>query len=230
MFENSLVRDALLFLVILNPFAQMLYLSSLIDDTSKSDFRRIILSATGMTFAIYFICSLVGDIVIFRFFQVSLPSMRIFGGIITLYLAFSYIMKGSEGLKLFRGNITELAQQITMPVMVGAGGVWISMKMGTVHAPWQTGFAIAGVLLINLSCILGFQAVYKNTQSKTSLLIKKYFGIAMRFNAMLIGAVGVEMVIGGIVEYVTMSISDVPIQPELPAGSNLSGSPATISG
>jgi len=80
-------------------------------------------------------------------------------------------------------------------------GLWISIKIGNSHAWWLTISAIAGVLLLNAVCVLGYQKLYKDAVGPLELAIRRYFGIAMRFNALLIGAVGLEMILPGIREY-----------------------------
>jgi len=96
----------------------MVYLCGLINDTEKHEFRLIFRRATYLTFVISVVCAFWGETILFRLFQVELATMRIFGGMITLNLGFLYVMKGPNGLKLFSGDVSELAQQIALPVVV----------------------------------------------------------------------------------------------------------------
>lgn len=201
---DRILRDGLLMLVIMNPFAQMLYLSQLMNETSPREFGRILLQATIITFAICLGCALLGTLILFTLFQVTLPAMRVFGGLINLHLAYSYIMKGPAGVKLFSGNITELAQQIAMPVMVGAGVVWVSMRIGEVHPPPITAAIIAAVLVINGGLVHGYQMIFKRSTGRVEQALLKYFGVAMRFNALLIGALSVQMILGGAEQFIAM--------------------------
>ena len=72
----------------------MVYLCGLINDTEKHEFRLIFRRATYLTFVISVVCAFWGETILFRLFQVELATMRIFGGMITLNLAFLYVMKG----------------------------------------------------------------------------------------------------------------------------------------
>lgn len=199
-----MLNDALLMLVIVNPFAQMLYLSNLMNQTTTREFTGIFIQGTIMTMLICLLVAFVGEILLFRIFQVSLPAMRIFGGLINLQLTHAYIMGGPEGIKLFRGDVTHLAQQIALPIMVGAGVVWVSMRIGEAHPPPLVIAIICSVLLLNAVLVLGYQMAFKNARGSGETLLVKYFGIAMRFNALLIGAVSIEMIIGGIREFMLM--------------------------
>lgn len=198
-----MIEDGLLMLAILNPFAQMLYLSSLMNETTTSRFGRIYLEGTGITFVICLMCAYLGDKIIFGLFGVTLPAMRVFGGLINLQLSYSYVMKGPEGVKLFKGEISELAQQIALPIMVGAGVVWVSMRLGRLYDPVSAALIIASVLAINFALVLAYQIMFKRATGRIELLLVKYFGVAMRFNALLIGALSVDMILSGIREFMT---------------------------
>jgi len=156
--------------VISNAIAQIVSLSELINQASVSEFRQIILRANLMAFTIFLFCAYAGKLILFQDFQISLDSMRIFGGVVTVYLAFNSIVKGPEGMKLFRGDVTELAQQITLPVMVGAGGVWASIKVGGSHGPITAAFCIAPVLLVNMILMLGYHRFYKTAKGRFELI------------------------------------------------------------
>ena len=127
-----MLDDFLLMLVIMNPFAQTLYLSTLMQQTDGRTFSRVLFEGGVFTLFICLLCATAGEFLLFRMFQVTLPAMRVFGGLINLQLAWSYVLKGPTGVKLFRGDVAELAQQIAMPVMVGAGVVWVSIRIGRV--------------------------------------------------------------------------------------------------
>jgi small neutral amino acid transporter SnatA (MarC family) len=208
---SPIVKDALLMLVIMNPFAQTLYLSDLIDRTETEQFRHFFYRATTMTFGVCLLCAWAGTFILFTLFQVSIPAMRVFGGLINLSLAYGYIMRGPTGIRLFRGDIAEIAQRITLPVMVGAGVVWICIRIGNNHAPPAVIAIFLAVLAINGALVLGYQRLIKKAESRAELMLIKYFGMAMRLNAMLIGALSIEMILGGIGEYFGLPTINGPI-------------------
>lgn len=189
-------------LVIMNPFAQTLFLSSLMENSDGRTFVRVLLEGAGLTFLICMICAIVGEVLLFRVFQVTLPAMRVFGGLVNLQLAWSYVLKGPSGVKLFRGDVAELAQQIAMPVMVGAGVVWVSIRIGRVHDLPETTTLIAAAILVNCLLIESYRRLVTRAKGRFAKIVPKYFGIAMRFNALLVGAVSVQMILGGTLEFI----------------------------
>lgn len=189
-------------LIIMNPFAQTLFLSPLMEKSDGRTFRRVLTEGAGLTFLICMTCAVVGEFLLFRVFQVTLPAMRVFGGLVSLQLAWSYVLKGPSGVKLFRGDIAELAQQVAMPVMVGAGVVWVSIRIGRIHDLPETTALIAGAILVNCLLIESYRLLLERASGRFEKIIPKYFGIAMRFNALLIGAVSVQMILGGTLEFI----------------------------
>jgi small neutral amino acid transporter SnatA (MarC family) len=200
-YTDPIVREGLLMLVILNPFAQMVYLANLIADTATWEFRRIFIYASVLTAVICVIFALAGEFLLSHVFQVSLPAMQIFGGLVILGVAYTYIVRGPEGLRLFRGDITEIAQQVALPIMVGPGLIWMSIRVGHDFSPPTALAIIAAVLIVNAACVLAYQWFYKMARGPIEVALIKYFSIAMRLNALLIGAVSVQMILSGVTEY-----------------------------
>lgn len=197
-----MVDDFLLMLVIMNPFAQTLYLSPLMQQTEGRQFSRVLTEGAGFTFLICMMCAVIGELLLFQVFQIGLPAMRVFGGLVNLQLAWAYVLKGPTGVKLFRGDIAELAQQIAMPVMVGAGVVWISIRIGRVHTLPATTAIIGAAIVTNCVLIEVYRLLLTRSRGRWQRIIPKYFGMAMRFNALLAGAVSVQMILGGILEFI----------------------------
>lgn len=197
-----MLDDFLLMLVIMNPFAQTLYLSKLMQETDGRTFSRVLYEGGLFTFFICLLCATAGEFLLFRMFQVTLPAMRVFGGLINLQLAWTYVLKGPDGVKLFSGKIAELAQQIAMPVMVGAGVVWVSIRIGRVHSVLDSTLIIVGVIAVNCALIELYRLALTRAKGRLAMLIPKYFGMAMRFNALLAGAVSVQMILGGTLEFI----------------------------
>lgn len=195
---HSITHDVLLMMVMLNPFATMLFLTELINERTEREFSNIFSKASIFTFAILLLFAMTGDFVLSVIFQVSLPAVRIFGGIIIFMVAFSYIMKGPEGIKLFRGNLTEIAQKITLPFMVGPGTIWVAIDIGVRQnvAIASTVFLIA--LAINAIIMLTYMMVIKHSSGPVTTRLLSYFQMLMRVNALLIGAVSIEMILTGI--------------------------------
>lgn len=190
----------MLMLIILNPFAQVLYLRQLIDDLPFRVFAPIHLRASLYSFIIFAIFALCGEPILYDLFQIRLGSLRVFGGMINLYVAYRYIAVGEGSTLLFRGNVADLAPNITLPYMVGPGMLWASILMGeTYGVPIASGM-IAGVLAVNIAFVFAAHALFRRSDDNRETAFTKYFAVLMRMMALFVGAVGVEMVVGGMQE------------------------------
>jgi multiple antibiotic resistance protein len=196
-----MIHDGLLLLIIINPFSQMVYLSKLMDESTKRDFLIIYFQATLMSLIICVLFAFVGELVLYDIFQVSLSAMRIFGGILILSVAYVFIMRGSEGIKLFQGHVSEIAQQIMLPLMIGPGVIWMCVKIGETYSGPISALIIALGLILNALLVFTYYIFYKDARGVVAVAMKKYFGIIMRLNAFMMGAVSVEMILSGIHDY-----------------------------
>jgi len=198
---DEIIRKGLLLLLIINPFSQMVYLADLMDQNSGRNFTRIYAIASLTTIAVCVIFAVAGEFIIFDIFQVDLSAMRIFGGLVILGVAYVYIVQGPTGLKLFRGDVTEIAHQIALPLMVGPGVIWMAVTIGE-SFNFITGFlVITAVFVINAVMVLIYFYAYKHAKGPLELALIKYFAIAMRLNAFMMGAVSVHMIISGVFTY-----------------------------
>lgn len=192
------MKHLLLMLVLINPFAQILYLRELIDDMSPGEFIKTHLYASIMSGAIFFLFALSGEFLLENIFQIKLYSLQIFGGMIMLLVAYRYVMSGPGSNNFIRGDITDLAPQISLPYIVGPGTLWVSIQAGSDYGYIKAFAVIIAVLFINFTLIITYQYIVYITRTSGSMRITKYFGILMRTNAFFIGAVAVEMLVTGL--------------------------------
>lgn len=190
----------LFMLILLNPFAQTLYLAELIARLNFREFAQVHLRASLLSLGVFILFALVGDFLLQEVFSVSLAALQIFGGMIILMVAFRYITVGPEANLLFRGNLAELAPNIALPYMIGPGTIWLSILIGKENPALMSSAMILGVLAINSAFLLIVHLVIGNLRRFRDSLLGKYFSILMRLNALFIGAIGVEMVLLGLKE------------------------------
>lgn len=201
-----MVRATLLLLVMLNPFATMLYLTGLMQERSRREFSEIYVRAVLFTGLILWGFAVSGQFVLDTLFQVSLPAVRIFGGITIFMAAYTYIMEGPEGLKLFKGDVTTIAQNIALPFLVGPGAIWVSISMGQDFGIFPAAGMILIALSVNALATFLYAALVQSSPGKNTLTrIVSYFQMLMRLNALLIGAVAVQMVLSGIQQFIALN-------------------------
>jgi multiple antibiotic resistance protein len=193
------MNEFILLLVILNPFAQVLFLFELFNKLTFREFLNVHLKAAIISLCIFILFALIGEKYIMKeIFHIRLASLQIFGGIIILFIAFRYIIYGASSNLLYTGNIAELATKISLPYMIGPGTLWVSILIGEKYNFFITSGIIAGVLVANFIFMMLYYLFHDQLNRKKETAAGKYVSILMRTNALFIGAIGVEMLVTGI--------------------------------
>lgn len=204
----------IMMLVILNPFSQVLYLRELMNELTFRQFAGVHIRATLLSLGVFALFVLVGDPVLQNVFQVRLGSLQVFGGLINLFIAYRYITVGPGSNLLFRGNIADLAPNISLPYMVGPGTIWLSILMGRTYDWYVAVGLVFGVVAINMIIVMSAKISFTHLQAQSETLLGKYCSILMRTMALFIGAIGVEMIFNGIEEAMQAAVRNLNVLPE----------------
>lgn len=190
---------ALSFFVIMNPFAQFLYLKPVIDDLDLRTFFKVYWKATLMSFSIYSLFVFFGETIFTGFFNISFEAFKVFGGIIIFSYAFQFIMKGTKGVLQIKEDLDDLASEIAIPFIVGAGTIYLSILIGHSAPSILSALGvIAGVMCLNYFFVIGFAIIKDQMKRKQKVAFDKHLSIAVRLNGFFMGAIGVHMILEGI--------------------------------
>ena len=115
-----------------------------------------------------------------------------------LFIAYRYIAEGPGSNLLFRGEISELAPQISLPYMVGPGTIWVAILVGQQYPVYISSAIVTGVLALNFLFVISICLIFERVTGRRETRLGKYFAILMRTNALFIGAIAMEMVVSGL--------------------------------
>lgn len=187
------------FLVMLNPFALFLYLRPVMNDLSDADFRTVFLKASMISFCIFLVFLLFGDVVFEHVFRINFDSFRIFGGIVLFSFAYIFIVQGKKAFIQIKGDLHDLASEIALPFMVGAGTISLTILMSDQLPLWQGVLSLFLIMLVNFVMIMGLKQVRSSTRSrKVQVAFDKNMELLLRINGFFVGAIGIDMVVTGI--------------------------------
>lgn len=187
------------FLVMLNPFALFLYLKPVMNDLSEADFRAVFLKASLISFSIFIVFLLFGDVVFQKVFRINFESFRIFGGVVLFSLAYIFIVQGKKAFIQIKGDLHDLASEIAMPFMVGAGTISLTILMAEELKLWEGVVALIIIMLVNFVVIMGLKYIRKSTRSrKVQVAFDKNMELLLRINGFFVGAIGIDMIVTGI--------------------------------
>ncbi|MBC5992199.1 MarC family protein [Pontibacter cellulosilyticus] len=191
------------FLVMLNPFALFLYLKPVMHDLSDADFRTVFLKASLISFFIFLVFLVFGDLVFQKVFRINFESFRIFGGIVLFSLAYIFIVQGKKAFIQIKGDLHDLASEIALPFMVGAGTISLTILMSEQLVLWQGVVTLALIMLINFVIIMGLKQIRRGMRSKrVQTAFDKNMELLLRINGFFVGAIGIDMVVTGITNLV----------------------------
>ncbi|MCC9135791.1 MarC family protein [Pontibacter silvestris] len=201
-----MIAAILSFLVMLNPFALFLYLKPVMQDLTDADFRSVFLKASLISFFIFLAFLLFGDVVFQKVFRINFESFRIFGGIVLFSFAYIFIVQGKKAFIQIKGDLHDLASEIALPFMVGAGTISLTVLMSEQLQLWQGVLSLATIMLVNFIFIMGMKQVRSSMRSKkVKTAFDKNMELLLRINGFFLGAIGIDMVVAGISNLLTTS-------------------------
>ncbi len=187
------------FLVMLNPFALFLYLGPIRKELKSKTFYKVLFKASMISFVVFAIFIATGTLLFEKVFQINFESFRIFGGIIIFSFAYFFIVKGHRAFIQLKENLDDLASDIALPFMIGAGTITRAILIGN-ELPFFIGIiTLAIIITINLGIIV-FLKFLRDTISnkKFQIAFDKNMEILLRLTGFFVGAIGVNMVFNGI--------------------------------
>lgn len=188
----------ILLLVLLNPIVTFIYLQPVIRKMSHKDLMRVLLRGSLAALLVFWLFSLGGNVFFKDILQVRFDSFRIFGGIIIAYFAFAMIAQGRDSLITYDKDHANVASQIAMPLMIGAGTISVSIIIGNKFSLVVSTFILLAVMAINyliIALLTVFRSSILNYFKKD---FDKYMEAALRLFAFFAGAIGIDMIASGI--------------------------------
>lgn len=165
---------------------------------SRKDFLVVLLKASLISLAIFFIFSLSGTFLFEEVFRIHFESFRIFGGIIIFSQAFLFVVQGRLALLGMKESLDDLASEIALPFFVGAGTISVSILIGSEFNASESLSILSMILGINYICIFVLLMFRQMFSKKLKVAFDKVMGIFLRLSGFFIGAVGLDMVVTGI--------------------------------
>ncbi len=187
-----------LFLTLLNPFALFIYVLPLKQNLGLGPFINIMARASLISYAIFVFFSFIGYSLFTDVLRINFESFRIFGGLVMIGFALSFILQGKESMITIRGELSRIAAQVALPFMVGAGTITISILMGEALTKTGAIFGIAVVMLINFLVVISLAVFRYRMRQRFRTVFDKNLEILLRVNGFFVGAFGVDFVVTGI--------------------------------
>lgn len=183
----------------MNPFALFLYLEPVRKDLKTGQFLKVIFKASLISLIICLLFFFGGNLIFDTILQIDFESFRIFGGIIIFSFAYHFIVKGQKALIIMKEDLDDLASEIALPFMVGAGTLSLSILLSQKSTSMVGAVTLIIVFVINY-IILMLMTYFREhiAKKKIRIAFDKNMEVMLRLNGFFIGAIGVDMIITGI--------------------------------
>jgi len=192
------IAYAVSFLAMLNPFALFIYLMPVMRELDEKDFMKVLLRASFISFIIFYIFSFGGEFIFEDILQIRFESFRIFGGVVLFTFAFMYIVHGRKSLIELKENLNDLANEIALPFMVGAGTISLAILIGYKFLVVKTSIILAGIMGVNFFAIVILMYIRKALSVRMKVAFDKMMEMSLRLNGFFVGAIGLNMIITGV--------------------------------
>jgi multiple antibiotic resistance protein len=169
------------------------------EELTRKSFSKVLLKATLISFIIFSIFARYGAFIFERVLSIHFASFRIFGGIVIVIFAIIFIVQGRRSFFTLKGSLDDLAAEIALPFLVGAATVSLSVIIGNNFSFPRSIIIILISLIANFAIIILLTLIkYNFLPRRLKIVFDKTMIIFLRLNGFLIGAIGLEMITGGV--------------------------------
>ena len=195
--NQPLLQSFTLFFALLNPFLLSIYLIDLISDLDAAAFARVLVRASLISGAVFWIFAWGGEAIFTDYLQVRFASFQLFGGIIFLMIGIRFVFSGVDAIRSTRGPPEHLAGSIAMPFLIGPGTVSAAVVIGARHDAVVSGLVIFSTLALTMTLVVALKLAHDYVKERNARLIDRYMEVVGRISALLIGTIAVEMIMVG---------------------------------
>lgn len=185
------------FFAIMNPIANTAAFAGLVGDKDKTEQVKIAARSLTITFVVILAFSLLGK-TIFHLFGITLPALRITGGILVFLVG--YHMLNGQGSKLHssdhRGDSDIAITPLAMPLLAGPGTIATAMN-------YSAAASLMGIVMtVSVFFILCLITFYCFIFSSKIIATIGHSGLSIvtRLMGLILAVIGTQMVIVGVTD------------------------------
>ncbi|MAX24652.1 MAG: hypothetical protein CMJ19_09130 [Phycisphaeraceae bacterium] len=198
-----IIESSILLFMLLNPFLVILYLIEIVKYHDKKTFAINLIKAGLYSSIIFSIFAVVGDVIFRDIIQAQFASFQIFGGVIFLIIGVQFVLKGTNAIEGLRGDMTDVATSIAMPILVGPSTISAAVLMGKKLNPAIAVGAIFGTVFLSIFVMILLKFIHDKIHTRHENLIQKYIEVSGRILALYIGTVSIDMIMRGVSAWFT---------------------------
>ena len=183
------------FFAIMNPIANTAVFIGLVGDEDQAVRRKIARKSLLISFCIIAIFSILGKM-IFTLFGITLPALRITGGILVFLIGF-HMLQGS-GSKMHgsseESDVSIAISPLAVPLLAGPGSIATAMNYSSGEG-WLD--AVVTISMFGILCLITFFS-FIYSEKIMGILGKSGLDIITRLMGLILAVIGTQMLIEGV--------------------------------
>lgn len=183
------------FFAIMNPIANTAVFIGLVGDEERAVRREIAKKSLLISFCIIAAFSILGKL-IFMLFGITLPALRITGGILVFLIGF-HMLQGS-GSKMHqsgeKSDVNIAISPLAVPLLAGPGSIATAMNYSSGEG-WID--AVVTIAMFGILCLITFFS-FIYSEKIMGILGKSGLNIVTRLMGLILAVIGTQMLIEGI--------------------------------
>ncbi len=166
--------------------------------------RKAIASRVAVNGFLLLLGSMIIGSHLLEFFGITLPVVRIAGGLVVTAFAWRMLHSGDEidhaKVPVRPQGLAEAFYPLTMPLTVGPGSIAVAIALGS-QRPWGANFDLTRFVLVGGAAVLGLAAIaatiyvcYRFADRTVSILGQSGTDVLVRLSAFILLCIGIEIV------------------------------------
>ncbi|MDD2335343.1 MAG: MarC family protein [Geobacteraceae bacterium] len=201
---SEFLRATTLLFMLLNPFLLVVYLIDVFDKLPTATFRKVVLRAGLISFSVFSVAAILGDVLFTDVLQAEFASFQVFGGIVFLLIGVRFVFEGNSAIEGLRGESQHMAGAIAMPIMIGPGTIGASILVGKRLNHLEAILSILLAVLASVAIMIALKHLHDYVKVRNEALVQRYIDIAGRVTALVVGTFAIEMIMRGVATWTTI--------------------------
>lgn len=200
---GRLITIFLGFFAITNPIPNTAVFAGLTRKTDKAERYRIAIKSTVIAFCVVAFFSLLGK-ALFHLLGITLPALRITGGILVFIIGYQMLNGHNSGTHAEDDGDTDIAvSPIAVPILVGPGTIATAMNYSASEG------SMGAIMAISMYALLGLITFFCFIFSArvVEIIGENGLKIITQLMGLILAVIGIQLLIVGIYEVVSMSDS-----------------------
>ena len=192
----QLIKDAIFFLIIINPMSKIVIVSMLAKQYKHMEIEKLLVKSSIIASIMLVIFAFAGEIILKDLFHISTNALMIAGGIVLSFMGFTALNKGVFFQSQNSQSLMDLAiVPLASPLIAGPATITATIVKATTLTPHFVSLSVIMAVLVNL-VIVSFSLNITGLLNKYNLT-----GALIRITGLFILAMGVDMALRGMKSY-----------------------------